>query len=252
MRDAHVDVHYGDAVVAACRDAALEAQLFAFPAGEWNKTRETWAALSDQMLAAHVGRDAAVIALGGGVVGDVAGFVAATYLRGIPYVQGPTPPLARIDSSIGGQTALGVPTGKNLVGAVPQPRPAGMAEAVKHGAIADPAYFAFLEREHGAVTAQEPGALDRVVQRSVEIKAHVVAADERERGRRAILNFGHTVGHAIEATAGFALLHGEAGAIGLGDQARLPQALGTAPTGPTRPIPPPLGRHTFPPHPPHT
>src|SRR5260370_7078597 len=113
MRDAHVDVHYGDAVVAACRDAALEAQLFAFPAGEWNKTRETWAALSDQMLAAHVGRDAAVIALGGGVVGDVAGFVAATYLRGIPHGQVPTPLLPISHPSSRGQTPLDVPPRKH-------------------------------------------------------------------------------------------------------------------------------------------
>jgi 3-dehydroquinate synthase len=263
ISDSDVAPLYGEAVVAACRDAALEAQLFAFPAGEWNKTRATWAALSDQMLAAHVGRDAAVIALGGGVVGDVAGFVAATYLRGIPYVQVPTTLLAMIDSSIGGKTAVDVPTGKNLVGAFHQPRlvvvdldvlatlprpqlAAGMAEAVKHGAIADPAYFEFLEREHGAVTAREPGALDHVVQRSVEIKAHVVAADERERGRRAILNFGHTVGHAIEATAGFALLHGEAVAIGMAYEARLAELLGIAERGTARRITQLLERYRLP------
>jgi 3-dehydroquinate synthase len=248
ISDSRVAALYGAPVLASCRDAALEAQLFAFPAGECNKTRETWATLSDRMLAAHVGRDAAVIALGGGVVGDVAGFVAATYLRGIPYVQVPTTLLAMIDSSIGGKTAVDVPTGKNLVGAFHQPRlvvadldvlgtlpppqlAAGIAEAVKHGAIADPAYFAFLEREHGAVTAKAPGALDRVVQRSVEIKAEVVAADERERGRRAILNFGHTVGHAIEATARFAVLHGEAVAIGMAYESRLAERLGIAERG---------------------
>jgi 3-dehydroquinate synthase len=263
ISDSHVAPLYGEPVVAACRAAALAVQLFEFPAGEWNKTRATWATLSDQMLAAHVGRDAAVIALGGGVVGDVAGFVAATYLRGIPYVQVPTTLLAMIDSSIGGKTGVDVPTGKNLVGAFHHPRlvvadldvlgtlpppqlAAGIAEAVKHGAIADSDYFDFLEREQGAVTAQEPGALDRVVQRSVEIKAAVVAADERERGRRAILNFGHTVGHAIEATAGFAVLHGEAVAIGMAYESRLAELLGIAERGTARRIARLLERYRLP------
>jgi 3-dehydroquinate synthase len=263
ISDSCVAPLYGEPVVAACRDAALEAQLFAFPAGEGSKTRATWAALSDQLLATHLGRDAAVIALGGGVVGDVAGFVAATYLRGIPYVQVPTTLLAMLDSSIGGKTAVDVPTGKNLVGAFHQPRlvvadldvlgtlpppqlAAGMAEAVKHGAIADPAYFDFLEREHGAVRAQEPAALERVVERSVEIKAALVVADARERGRRAILNFGHTVGHAIEATARFALLHGEAVAIGMAYEARLAEMLGIAERGTARRIARLLERYRLP------
>jgi len=193
------------------------------------------------MLARHFGRDSAVIALGGGVAGDVAGFVAATYLRGIPYVQIPTTLLAMIDSSIGGKAGVDVPAGKNLLGAFHQPRlvvadldvlgslaapqlAAGMAEAVKHGVIADRQYFDALEQEHGAVAAREAGALERVVRRSVEIKAAVVAADEREAGRRAILNFGHTVGHAIEAT-------GEAVAIGMAYEARLAEALGIAEPG---------------------
>src|SRR3989475_3386590 len=158
-----------------------------------------------------------------------------------------------IDSSIGGKTGVDVPAGKNLLGAFHQPRlviadldvlgtlppvqlAAGMAEAVKHGAIADAAYFAFLEREAAAVTARDPAALERVVRRSVEIKAEVVAADEREAGRRAILNFGHTVGHAIEATAKFDVLHGEAVGIGMAYEARLAEALGVAETGTARRI----------------
>ena len=149
ITDSHVGKLYGAQVVARLRDATLPAQLFEFPAGEWNKTRETWALLCDRMIAAQFGRDAAVIALGGGVVGDVAGFVAATYLRGVPYVQVPTTLLAMIDSSIGGKTGVDVPAGKNLLGAFHQPRlvvadldalgslapaqlAAGMAEAVKH------------------------------------------------------------------------------------------------------------------------
>ncbi len=248
ITDSHVATLYGEKLVARCRDATLQVELLEFPAGEWNKTRETWARLSDRMLAAQLGRDSAVVALGGGVVGDVAGFVAATYLRGVPYIQAPTTLLAMIDSSIGGKTGVDVPAGKNLLGAFHQPRlvvadldllgtlpapqlAAGIAEAVKHGAIADADYFAFLEREHDAVTTKQPDALERLVRRCVEIKAGVVAADERETGRRAILNFGHTVAHAVEATAKFAVLHGEAVAIGMAYEARLAERLGIAAAG---------------------
>ena len=248
ITDSHVAKLYGETLVARFRDATLQGQLFEFPAGEWNKTRETWATLSDRMLAAQFGRDSAVIALGGGVVGDLAGFVAATYLRGIPCIQVPTTLLAMIDSSIGGKAGVDVPAGKNLLGAFHQPRlvvadldvlgslpppqlAAGMAEAVKHGVIADRRYFDALGQEHGAVTARDARALERVVRRSVEIKAEVVAADEREAGRRAILNFGHTVAHAIEATTKFTTLHGEAVAIGMAYEARLAEALGIAEPG---------------------
>jgi 3-dehydroquinate synthase len=248
ISDSHVARLYGERVVARLRDGGLHAEAFEFPAGEWNKTRESWALLSDRLLARHFGRDCAVIALGGGVVGDVAGFVAATYLRGVPYVQVPTSLLAMIDSSIGGKTGVDVPAGKNLLGAFHQPRcviadlellgslapvqlAAGMAEAVKHGVIADAAYFAFLEREQPAIAAKDPGALEHVVRRSVEIKAAIVATDERETGRRAILNFGHTVGHAVEATSKFDVLHGEAVAIGMAYESRLAEALGIAERG---------------------
>jgi len=248
ITDSHVAKLYGEKLVARCRDATLHAELFEFPAGEPNKTRETWASLSDRLLQRQFGRDCGVIALGGGVVGDVAGFVAATYLRGIPYIQLPTTLLAMIDSSIGGKTGVDVPDGKNLLGAFHQPSlvvadldllgtlpasqlAAGIAEAVKHGAIADADYFAFLEREHDAVTTQQSGALEQLVRRSVEIKAAVVAADPREAGRRAILNFGHTVAHAVEATVKFAVLHGEAVAIGMVYEARLAETLGIAQPG---------------------
>jgi len=248
VTDSHVAGLYGQAVVAGFREAAVHAELFEFPAGEWNKTRETWAAVSDRMLAHRFGRDSAVIALGGGVVGDVAGFVAATYLRGVPYVGVPTTLLAMIDSSIGGKTGVDVPAGKNLLGAFHQPRlvladldaltslsaqqlAAGMAEAVKHGVIADATYFATLDRDAEAITARDRDSLERLVTRSVELKAAVVAADEREAGCRAILNFGHTIGHAIEATAKFAALHGEAVAIGMALEARLAEVLGIAELG---------------------
>ena len=235
-------------VLALLREAGFDAQVIAFPAGEWNKTRESWATVCDAMLACGLGRDSAAVALGGGVVGDLAGFVAATYLRGIPCVQVPTSLLAMIDSSIGGKTGVDVPTGKNLVGAFHQPRlvvadldtlatlpaaqlAAGLAEALKHGVIADAGYFEFLEREHAPILGRDGAALERVVRRSVEIKAAVVAEDEREAGRRAVLNFGHTVAHAIEATCKFEVLHGEAVAIGMACETRLAEALGVAVPG---------------------
>jgi 3-dehydroquinate synthase len=209
--------------------------------------------LSDRMLAARFGRDSAVIALGGGVVGDVAGFVAATYLRGVPLVQVPTSLLAMIDSSIGGKTGVDVVAGKNLLGSFHQPRlvvadlellrslstvqlAAGLAEAVKHGVIADMSYFEFLEQSHAAIFDKDLATLEQVVRRSVEIKAAVVAQDEKEAGRRSILNFGHTVGHAIEATSKYEVLHGEAVAIGMTYEARLAESLDIAVKGTTRRI----------------
>lgn len=248
ISDSHVAKLYGESLVATLHEAKLKAELFTFPAGEWNKTRDTWASLSDRMLAAHLGRDCAVIALGGGVVNDVGGFVAATYLRGVPLVQVPTSLLAMIDSSIGGKTGVDVPAGKNLLGAFHQPRvvvadpellaslssvqlAGGLAEAVKHGVIADADYFAFLEAEYAAIFAKHAPALERLVRRSVEIKAAIVAQDEREQGRRAILNFGHTVGHAIEATSKYEVQHGEAVAIGMVYETRVAESLGVAVPG---------------------
>lgn len=248
ISDSHVGKAYGEDVVKRLSAAGGRVELFTFPAGEWNKTRDTWASLSDRMLAAHYGRDCAVIALGGGVVNDVGGFVAATYLRGVPLVQVPTSLLAMIDSSIGGKTGVDVPAGKNLLGAFHQPRvvvadpellgslssvqlAAGLAEAVKHGVIADAEYFAFLESDYAAIFAKHAPALERVVRRSVEIKAGVVAQDEREKGKRAILNFGHTVGHAIEATSKYEVLHGEAVAMGMVYEARIAESLNVAAAG---------------------
>jgi 3-dehydroquinate synthase len=217
-----------------------------FPSGEPNKTRNTWSEVTDHLLAAKLGRDGAVVAIGGGVVGDVAGFVAATYLRGIPYVQAPTTLLAMIDSSIGGKTGVDTPAGKNLVGAFHQPRAviadiatlstlppqhrfAAMAEAIKHGAVADRAYFARLGELAPAIAGSELGALQEVAERSIAIKATIVAEDEREHGRRAALNFGHTIGHALEAATGYDQLHGEAVSCGMALEARLGHSLGITP-----------------------
>ena len=250
ITDTHVAELYGPRVMRVLRERGLDAALYPFPAGEWNKTRDSWASLSDRMLDAQFDREAAVLALGGGVVGDVAGFVAATYYRGLPFVQIPTTLLAMIDSSIGGKTGVDTARGKNLLGAFHQPRvviadletlttlpapqvAAGMAEAIKHGVIADADYCAALERERDAVLAKgrDLAALERLVTRSVEIKAAVVAADEREGGRRAFLNFGHTIGHAVEATNGYAILHGEAIAIGMALESALAERVGVAERG---------------------
>ena len=263
ISDSTVGTLYGESIAEQVSGAGCQVELFTFPAGESNKTRDTWASLSDRMLAAHFGRDSAVIALGGGVVNDIGGFVAATYLRGVPLVQIPTSLLAMIDSSIGGKTGVDVPAGKNLLGAFHQPRvvvvdpellaslasvqlAAGLAEAVKHGVIADAEYFAFLEREYAAIFAKHAPALEHLVRRSVEIKAAVVSQDERENGKRAILNFGHTVGHAIEATSEYAVLHGEAVAIGMVYEGRLAESLGIATAGTTQRIKTALERLNLP------
>jgi 3-dehydroquinate synthase len=225
--------------------------VIAIPAGERFKTRETWARVTDEMLAQGFGRDSAIIAVGGGVVGDLAGFVAATYMRGIPFVQVPTTLVAMIDASIGGKTGVDTPAGKNLVGAFHQPAAvlidplvletlpprelrAGLAEAIKHGVIADAGYF---DRTVAALPAllsprgSTSDAMRSLIEGSVAIKQSVVARDEREQGLRKILNFGHTLGHAVEALSGYALLHGEAVAIGMAVESRLAERLGLAEPG---------------------
>ena len=233
---------YGPAVVERLGGKA-RCSLFQFAAGEQHKSRGTWQELTDRLLAAGFGRDAAVMALGGGVVGDLAGFVAATYLRGVPYIQVPTSSLAMIDSSVGGKTGVDTTHGKNLVGAFHQPRlviadittlntlprrhlSAGLAEAVKHGAIADADYLRQLVSQSKLILNLDPASLIRVVQRSVEIKAQVVAEDELEAGRRAVLNFGHTVAHGLEAISLYELLHGEAVAMGMLAEAAIGTGLG--------------------------
>jgi 3-dehydroquinate synthase len=203
------------------------------------------------MLADGFGRDSAVIAVGGGVVGDLAGFVAATYMRGIPFIQVPTTLLAMIDASIGGKTGVDTPAGKNLVGAFHQPVAviadpdvlrtvpvahlrAGLAEALKHGVIADAAYFddvASAAPEIVSGSRGAAGALERVVVRSVVIKADVVRRDEREAGVRKTLNFGHTLGHAIELGSGYQMLHGEAVAVGMVLESRVAERVGVAERG---------------------
>jgi 3-dehydroquinate synthase len=219
-----------------------------FPAGEESKTRETWIRLSDELLARGFGRDSAIVAIGGGVVGDMAGFVAATYCRGVPYAQVPTTLLAMLDASVGGKVGVDTPQGKNLIGAFHPPAivvsdptalmdlpaaeyRAGFAEAIKHGVIADAAYFDWIETNASGLVARSKETLVDLIRRSVEIKAEVVSADERESGRRAILNAGHTVAHALETESGFRLAHGEAVALGLIAETQIAERMGIARTG---------------------
>ena len=193
----------------------------------------------DRLVETGANRDTTVIALGGGVVGDIAGFAAACYLRGVNFIQVPTTLLAQVDSSVGGKTGVNHEKGKNLIGAFHQPQvvlidtatletlpdrelKAGLAEVIKHGAICDAEFFAWLEANMAALLRRDPEALAHAIRRSCEIKAEIVAADEREAGRRAVLNFGHTFGHAIEHCQGYGQwLHGEAVAAGMVMAAKL-------------------------------
>ena len=212
--------------------------------GEQFKTWETLNRIFDALLAQQADRRTVLYALGGGVVGDMTGFAAACYMRGVPFVQVPTTLLAQVDSSVGGKTAINHPRGKNMIGAFYQPMTvvcdlatlktlpprelsAGLAEAVKYGPIADMALFDWIEQQVDALRACDVAALAHVVQRSCEIKAQVVGQDERESGLRAILNFGHTFGHAIEAGLGYGVwLHGEGVAAGMVMAAELSRQLG--------------------------
>ncbi len=222
-----------------------DGETLTFPSGERSKTRESWSRLTDELLRLGFGRDSGIVALGGGVAGDLAGFVAATYLRGVPYLQAPTSLLAMLDASVGGKTGVDTAEGKNLIGAfhppvavLADPRVlvtlpdreyrAGLAEAVKHGLIADREYFEWMDREAGPLVARDAAALEHLVRRSVEIKAEVVSEDEREGGRRAILNAGHTVAHALEQATDYRVPHGEAVSLGLVAEAALATGLGLA------------------------
>jgi 3-dehydroquinate synthase len=243
ITDRRVARLHGRALLGALRRAGLRADLVAIPEGERHKTRRTKERVEDALARLGCGRDAAIVALGGGVVGDLAGFVAATWQRGVPYVQVPTTLLAMLDASVGGKTAVDHPRGKNLIGAFHQPAAvwtdvatlrtlparqfrAGLAEAVKHAAIADLPLLGFLERRATALDRRRPGTLEPLVARNCRIKADVVRRDERESGWRQILNFGHTIAHALETAAGYRLLHGEAVAIGMAVEATLSSDLG--------------------------
>lgn len=226
-----------DQTVAALHGAAIRAvtpaaELVAFTPGEASKTLATAAWLYERLAAARIGRRDALVALGGGVVGDLAGFVAATWLRGIDFIQMPTTIEAAVDASVGGKTGVNLPAGKNLVGAFHQPAAvlidtdflntlperdfcAGLAESIKHAVIRDPEFLAWHEQRVAAIRAREPRITAELIERNCRIKAAVVEQDEREIGLRAILNHGHTVGHALEHVLSYELRHGECVALGM-------------------------------------
>lgn len=234
VTDANVAAHYRSPLVTALEGDGWTPHDVVLPPGEATKSASHFHEVLDAALAWGVDRQTPVIALGGGVVGDLAGFVAATLLRGVPLVQCPTSLLAQVDSSVGGKTAINHATGKNLIGAFYQPQhvcvdlntldtlpmrewTSGLAEVVKHALIADPDLFDLLESNLVPLFARKSRPLfGEMIRRAVQVKAAIVHEDERETGRRALLNFGHTVGHAIEAVAGYgAFTHGEAVAVGM-------------------------------------
>jgi 3-dehydroquinate synthase len=244
--DSRVAGLHGERGLSALRGAGVTADLLMFPAGEEHKTLATCSALYDAIFALRprVDRRTAIVALGGGVTGDVAGFIAATALRGLRFLQCPTTLLAAVDSSVGGKTGVDHPAGKNLIGAFHQPvavlvdvdllktlpdaeLPSGLAECVKHGVIRDAGLLEWIESRSRQILAREPESLIELIARNVAIKAAVVSADEREAGERMELNFGHTIGHAIETRAGYGRLsHGQAVAIGMAAACRIAAARG--------------------------
>jgi 3-dehydroquinate synthase len=243
ISDANVAKRFAAAAQKSLRASGFDPLSVVVPAGETAKSLATVQRCYDKLAAHRLERRSFVVALGGGVVGDLAGFVAATYLRGVPFVQVPTTLLAQVDSSVGGKVGVNLAAGKNLVGAFHQPRQvlcdldtlktlpprefrAGLAEVIKYGIIYDSALFARLERDLPKLLKMEPSTLTAIVARCCEIKAEVVGQDETESGLRAILNFGHTIGHALEAISRYGkYLHGEAIAIGQVAAAELSAAL---------------------------
>ncbi|MEQ1793569.1 MAG: 3-dehydroquinate synthase [Nitrospira sp.] len=233
VTDRHVARHYLQAVRSQCEQAGFIVTPIVLPPGEKNKTLATVGKVLDVLAKERFERKSLLLALGGGVVGDITGFAAAIYQRGISFVQVPTTLVAQVDSSVGGKTGVDHRLGKNLIGAFHQPKAvwidpllvqtlpkrewvAGLAEVIKYGIISDKAFFAYLERAMPSLLKLDPQAVMKIVKRSCEIKAQVVGEDEQESDRRRILNYGHTIGHALESLGGYrSLIHGEAVGIGL-------------------------------------
>jgi 3-dehydroquinate synthase len=247
LSDANVAALYGKGLKDFLHKRGIEAPLVAFPAGEEFKNREIKQWIEDQLFAHRLGRDSALIALGGGVTTDLAGFIAATYCRGIPLIGVPTSLLAMVDASIGGKNGVNVPAGKNMIGTIYQPQALfidpnllatlplieiknGLAEVIKHGLIASPASTAFLEKESEAVLNLNFSILAQIIKESCCIKRGIVEEDEQEKGKRALLNFGHTIGHALEKVTHYRIPHGQAIAIGMMGESYLSMKLGYLPT----------------------
>lgn len=243
ITDSNVAPLWAGALEQALSRAGLSAQRFVFSAGEANKTRAVKEQLEDQLLQGGYGRDAVILALGGGVVGDVAGYTAATYMRGLPVIQIPTTTLAMADSSIGGKTGVDTPYGKNLIGAFHHPEEvymdmetlstldirnyrAGLAELMKHGFIWDPSILDFVQEHQQEIQDRNVTVLEQLFEKNCQVKNYVVSQDEQEKGLRQILNYGHTMGHAVEILAGFDLIHGECVSIGMVFAAKIAQRRG--------------------------
>ena len=235
---------YASGVLRSLRAAGLDASTIVLPDGERVKSMRSVSTILDALIKARFERGSALVALGGGVIGDLTGFAASIYMRGIPFVQVPTTLVAQVDSSVGGKTGVNHPLGKNLIGTFFQPRlvlvdpdtlrtlpprewTAGLAEVIKYGVIADETFFAYLEQHMDRLLKLEAEPVGHVIARSCEIKASVVAQDERESDLRRVLNYGHTIGHALESLGGYRkLIHGEAVAIGMVQEADLARHLG--------------------------
>ena len=243
ITDSNVEKLYAEPILRRLTDAGFSGEIFSFPAGEESKTRETKASLEDRMLQAGFRRDCFVLAVGGGVVSDLAGFLAGTYGRGVPFINYATTLLAAADASVGGKTAVDTPLATNLIGLFNQPKkvyididcwntlPAreissGLAETIKHACLADRAFFEYLEAHMEEILGNDPAACEYIARRNCEIKYRVVMKDEREAGLREVLNLGHTVGRAIETLSGYRLLHGEAVSIGLAAACSLSVSMG--------------------------
>lgn len=232
ITDSTVKKLFGNAFLRKLNRKGIKGDIISFTKGEKSKRLETIEKLAEEMLKKRFDRKDAIIALGGGVVGDIAGFLAATFMRGIPYIQVPTTVMAMVDSSIGGKTGVDLPSGKNLIGTITQPKAVfidlnylknlpdkqvinGLAEVIKYGVIWDKGLFKFLERKREKILAKDPKALKKLIKKSVKAKVQVVHLDEKEKGLRIILNYGHTYGHALERMSGYKLLHGYAISIGM-------------------------------------
>ncbi len=242
ITDSKVKGLWGEKLLAYLREAGIKAELFSFPEGEASKNINTVVSLARKMLQAGFDRKDIVLACGGGVVGDVAGFLASIYLRGIPFVQVPTTLLAQVDSSVGGKTGVDLPEGKNLLGTFYQPLRVyidpdvlstlperelknGMAEVVKYGCILNKKFFEFLFEKGKVLYSLPQEEIGHIIYESCRLKAEVVSKDEKEGGLRRILNFGHTIGHAIEAELNYQVPHGLAVAVGMAVEARLSEKL---------------------------
>ncbi|GAB1723428.1 MAG: 3-dehydroquinate synthase [Nitrospira sp. CR1.1] len=244
VTDRNLAAHYLKPVTRVLKASGYTVVPIVLPPGERTKTLRSIGTVMDALVDARFERSSTLLALGGGVIGDITGFAAAIYQRGIPFVQVPTSLVAQVDSSVGGKTGVDHPKGKNLIGAFNQPRAvlidpatlrtlperewiAGLAEVIKYGVIEDEAFFGYLEQQIASILTLSDAPVAHIVKRSCEIKAQVVSEDEREADRRRILNFGHTIGHALESLGGYrGLIHGEAVAVGMVYEADLARHLG--------------------------